>query len=369
VSVHLFLERQFPETTIGDKTMAASGIVAGGIAQHALQRLEHIVGKVRQVPFHVWRRVCLAVFALWLCYSFSLLFWLLMPVPVIPEPPLALPTNTKFAEQLGSVAGSHVDIDALKDLSLFGEGVVEAVPVVPKLPGIEQEAVETSLRLVLHGAVPSNDPQEAKAIIGDSGKQAGFKPGEELSIGPRGVKLAKVMMDRVILDNNGRYETLWLYDKQRPATTSQRNARTVSGPVRRAVQAQPATPPVKGIPAQTAALEEADDAQGFIGAVKPKDGQSLPTEEQVRMVTDILNVSMYREGGQLIGFRIRPKGDNELFERLGLQPNDVVTAVNNIGLDNTSRAMEVYRSLGQESRATLEILRNGTTVTVDVALD
>lgn len=343
--------------------MATTGVVASGIAQNTLHRLEHIVGKSRQIPTRAWRRACLAVLALWLCYSLSQLFWVLMPEPDIPEPPLTLPSNTAFADQPLSSAGERVDIEALKQLSLFGVGAVEEQPIVAKLPGIEQEAVETSLRLVLHGAVPSSDPQQAKAIIGDGGKQMGFRPGEELSLGPRGVKLAKVLVDRVILDNNGRYETLWLYDKQQAGSNSRQYSARSTAPDRPA-----ARPSFEARPAQ-ADTEGGDEAQQLVEAVLPQGDQQYPTQDQVRMVTDVLNVSMYREGGQLIGFRIRPKGDRALFDQLGLQPNDVVTAVNNVGLDDTSRAMEVYRSLGQESRATLEILRDGTTITVDVALD
>lgn len=340
--------------------MATNGVVASGIAQNTLDRLEHIVGKIRQIPVRVWRRACLAVLVLWLCYSFSQLFWLLMPEPGLPEPPLTLPSNTAFADQSTGSTAQRVDIAALKDLSLFGEGSAEEQPVVARLPGIEQEAVETSLNLTLHGAVPSSDSQQAKAIIGDGGKQEGFRPGEELSIGPRGVKLAKVMTDRVILDNNGRYETLWLYGKNTGASTQQYSPRSASRPVAR---------PAPGARAQASDAEGGNEAQQLVDAVLPEGNQQYPTEDQVRMVTDVLNVSMYREGGQLIGFRIRPKGDRELFDQLGLQPNDVVTAVNNVGLDDTSRAMEVYRSLGQESRATLEILRDGNTITVDIALD
>jgi general secretion pathway protein C len=344
--------------------MATNGVVASGIAQNTLHRLEHIVGKFRQIPVRVWRRASLAVLALWLCYSLSQLFWLLMPEPDIPQPPLTLPSNTAFADQPTSSAAQNVDIAELKQLSLFGVGSVEEQPVVAKLPGIEQEAVETSLRLILHGAVPSSDPQEAKAIIGDGGKQVGVRPGEELSLGPRGVKLAKVLVDRVILDNNGRYETLWLYDnKRKQASSGQQYAARPAAPSR------PAAEPAFEARPSEADVEGGNDAQQLVEAVLPQGDQQYPTQDQVRMITDVLNVSMYREGGQLIGFRIRPKGDRELFEQLGLQPNDVVTAVNNIGLDDTSRAMEVYRSLGQESRATLEILRDGTTMTVDIALD
>lgn len=325
--------------------MAEGGVIADSIAQRARREFEHLAGRLRQVPGRVWRQLCLAVLLLWLCYSLAQLFWLLLPSPEIPAPPVTLSNSRLFAESTER-STSPIDIEELKDLALFGEGTAEEQASAPQVTGIEQEAVDTNLQLTLHGAIPSSNPDRATAIIGDGRQQVSLHPGEELSIGPRGVRLAKVLPDRVILDNNGRYETLWLY-------SDRNNASMAARPAPRSRVARPAAPVPDQIQSQRA---------------MPIDEEVL-SDERVRMVTDIMNVSMHREGGQLIGFRIRPKGDPELFEELGLKPNDIVTAVNNIGLDDTSRAMEVYRSLGQESRATLEILRDGTTITVDVALD
>lgn len=330
--------------------MAAGGMIAGGIAQRIRDELEQIAGRLGQVPGRVWREGCLAVLVLWLCYSFAQLFWLLMPAPQIPAPPPVLSNSGLFAET-AEQPSSNVNIQELKDLALFGTGSSEAQATVASSPSIEQEAVDTNLQLTLYGAVPSSNPDRAKAIIGDGRRQVSFNSGDELSLGPRGVRLAKVLTDRVILDNNGRYETLWLYTDQNNAAAPRPAGRST------AARARPAAPVQSQVePMRDEALAVAVD-------------QDLVTEDQVRAVTDIMNVSMHREGGQLIGFRIRPKGNPELFEELGLRPNDIVTAVNNIGLNDTSQAMEVYRSLGQESRATLEILRDGTTITVDVALD
>lgn len=329
--------------------MATGGVIANGFAQRLQQGLEQVIGRFRQVPSRVWRRGCLAVLVLWLCYSLAQLFWLVVPTPAIPTPPLNLSNTGLFADSTER-ATAHVDIEELKALDLFGEGAAEEQTAAAPVSGIEQEAVDTNLQLTLHGAIPSSNPDRATAIIGDGRRQVSFRAGEELSIGPRGVRLAKVLPDRVILDNNGRYETLWLYGNQN--TT----ASTSAAPQLRTAPAAPS-------PAVRRGPRPRSDA----GPLQLDEG--VISEEQVQMVTDVMNVSMHREGGQLIGFRIRPKGNPELFEELGLRPNDIVTAVNNIGLDDTSRAMEVYRSLQQESRATLEILRDGTTITVDVALD
>lgn len=331
--------------------MAAGGMIADGVAQRIRGELEQIAVRFRQVPGRIWRQGCLAVLVLWLCYSLAQLFWLLMPAPDIPAPPLNLSNSGLFAET-SDQPSSTVNIQELKDLALFGTGSSEAQADI-RPSGIEQEAVDTNLQLTLHGAVPSSNPDRAKAIIGDGRRQVSFNPGDELSLGPRGVRLAKVLPDRVILDNNGRYETLWLYSDQNSASAARPAPIRGNGPRSATAVAAPHNPiqPLQEEIASTAVDEQ------------------LLAEDQVRMITDIMNVSMHREGGQLIGFRIRPKGNPELFEELGLRPNDIVTAVNNIGLNDTSQAMQVYRSLGQESRATLEILRDGTTITVDVALD
>lgn len=335
--------------------MATGGVLADGLAQRLQQGLEQVISRFRQVPNRVWRSGCLAVLVLWLCYSLAQLFWIVMPTPSIPTPPLNLSNSRLFAESAERPV-ARVDIEELKSLALFGEGANGEQTAVAPATGIEQEAVDTTLQITLHGAIPSSNPERATAIIGDGRRQVSFNAGDELSIGPRGVRLAKVLPDRVILDNNGRYETLWLYSNQNNAASTSSSS---APPVRTAAPAAPAR----------RAPRSREDVQASNDSGPLQMDERMIAEEQVRMVTDIMNVSMHREGGQLIGFRIRPKGNPELFNELGLRPNDIVTAVNNIGLDDTSRAMEVYRSLQQESRATLEILRDGTTITVDVALD
>lgn len=334
-----------------------SGSVVNSISQQSLS----IWGRLSQIPTIVWRRLVIGVMSLWLCYSLAQMVWVLMPEPTLVEPPLSPASNIVFTAD-NSADSSSVDISTLKSLELFGKPGAITEPVVVELPE-EIDAPETKLNLVLRGVAPSVNEASANAIIADGSRQELFFPEQELSIGPRGVKLRQVKTDRVILDNNGKLETLMLYQEDDFKNTGRRQ---VVRNTRRS------TPPVRNRPRVETDNPGADPSEStaeFISALRPEENQLLPTADQIKSIDDVIGISMYREGGQLIGFRIRPKRNRQVFDELGLQPNDVVTAVNNVGLNNTSQAMELYRSLGKTTQVSLEILRDGSTVNVDVNLD
>lgn len=327
----------------------------------SLNYVEGIIDKIRQLPVSLWKRACVVILSLWLVYSLSQLFWIVMPEPEIPSPSLEVATNTAFADR--PTQSVSVDIAAIKDLPLFGdESATPVEPVKVQPTGIESEAVDTRLKLKLVGTVASSDESLGKAFIADGAKQDTFGPDEELTIGPSGVKIAKVLVDRVILDNNGRYETLWLYQGKEDFVRSGRPtvSRTSSRPPR-------PRRPERRLQDGSGDASAIEDARDLVGSVLPVNGGN-PTEKQIKTINELVNVNMHREGGAFIGFKINPKRDSQLFDELGLKPNDIVTAVNNTPLDSTNRAMQVYRSLSTSSQATLEILRDGNTVSVDINL-
>ncbi|MGH1470437.1 MAG: type II secretion system protein GspC [Cellvibrionaceae bacterium] len=335
---------------------------AGKPMASGLDFVEGIIDKIRQVPSSIWRRLCIGLLSLWLVFSLSQLFWVIMPQPEIPSPTLDVAANSAFADKPSSSVS--VDIESLKDLALFGDGSAAAAPIEVQPTGIESEAVDTRLKLKLVGTVASSDESLGKAFIADGPKQDTFSPGEELTLGPNGVKIAKVLIDRVILDNNGRYETLWLYQGKEDFV---RSGRTVS---RQSVSRPPPRTNRRERRLQNAEEASAiESARDLVGAVLPVNGQKIPNANQIKTINELVNVNMHREGGSFVGFKINPKRNPEMFDQLGLKPNDIVTAVNNIGLDSTNRAMQVYRSLSTTSQATLEILRDGNTVTVDINLE
>lgn len=298
-------------------------------------RVETALQSVLAVPLQRWRQLVIALLVLWLLLSLSRLTWLLMPqAPAETVTPL-----TVVGADSGKVEA--VDIAGLKQMALFGsvDGEIEApIATQPEVkPGIEDDAVKTSLNLSLVGLVHSEDPVYSRANIIANGTEDQYAIDEELPVG-NGVTLAKVLLDRVILDNNGRYEALFLYDGED------------SKPQRQAASRQPATPK-----RSTRVSKMAKDYRDRV-------------YEDPSSLVDVLRIAPQTEDGQLIGYRVNPGKDEEQFEQLGFQPGDVIVSVNDIPLDDPSQALEVYKIMRTAREASFALMRDGEPVNIEVAL-
>lgn len=330
----------------------------GDRLQQAWQRGTRVLGKV---PAQRWRQLAALLIVIWLSWSLARLFWLLAPTPEVPAAQLsaaAISTDTD------SPSRAAVDIDSLKDLQLFGaansEAAPEAAPVAAVTPGIEDEAVDTKLNLVLRGVIASSEESGARAIIADAKTQAIYSPGDDIE-GQQGVKLAKVLPLRVILDNRGQYESLWLYKDDPNAPRTRVNYSNADLPPSRSWEGDPEEYNTEASDMNSAPREEV--------MADPVTNNNPTLEQMSENLSDVVAFNIHREGGRIRGYRIRPGRNAEAFESLGLQSGDIVTAVNGTRLDNPGRIMEIYRELGDATSASLEIERDGELITVDVGLN
>lgn len=294
-----------------------------------------------------WQFLVRLLLVVSLSFSLARLFWLLLPVPAIPPAAVAIAT---VANHAGS-DGKLVDIAQLKALHVFGKAAEtpkqDAAPAV-----IENQAVDTHLNLVLLGIVGSSDEKLARAIISSGDKQDVYSVGEALPVG-NGVTLSKVLEDRVIINNNGQYESLWLYQNDPNAPSFSRQNTAPPPPPPSAQVMPPGRPGPMGPQMQSPESPEQTDP-----------GMAAAT----RSLSDVVAMSIYRENGQVVGYKIRPGRDAEKFRALGLQTDDIVTAVNGMPLTNPAKIMEVYKNMGNTTSASLEIKRGGSVITVDVVL-
>ena len=286
----------------------------------------------------VWQSLVALLLLVALCHSLAQLFWLLVSTgggAAVVDIEKAAPLNAQLAERAPAVSASF-DVERLKSLDLFGAtAMVDTAAVQAAVaPGIEREAVDTRLNLTLYGVMGSSDHKAARAIISDDNNQALYAPGDPLPVG-NNAKLAKVLEERVILENGGRYESLWLYtDEPLPAPSRRPSTRATPKP-----------------------------------AVEPEERTARVSRSQADSLDSVIKFSIARKGGDVIGFRIRPGSNRELFKELGLKTNDIVTAVNGIELDSSARAMEVYETLRGATSANLGILRNNEPVSITVTVD
>jgi len=219
----------------------------------------------------------------------------------------------------------NVDIAAIVNAHLFG---------VAAQSGDPSDAPATTANLTLAGTLAGREPEQGWAIIGATGQSARvYATGASL---PGGAKLFAVYPDRVILDRSGARESLLL----------PRLAGGAGGGV---------APRAAGLPPVAAPNASIADSVRQLLVQNPSAGAELLRPQPVFA------------GGSLRGYRVYPGRNRAQFAGLGLQPGDLVMAVNGAALDDPNRGLEILRGVGQGSAVTLTIERGGQQqqITVD----
>ncbi|PUA28042.1 MAG: type II secretion system protein GspC [Cellvibrio sp. 79] len=325
------------------------------------QQLQRLFGFLSRVPLERWQWLIILLLVLWLGHSLARLFWLVIPNPVIP--PATITSVAPDSPAPNPAGAGGINIAQVKNLAPFGETNAEPAPVEAQpaatAQGIENNAADTQLNLILRGVLSSNDEKAARAIIATGDKADVYGIGDTLPAG-NNVTLAKVLDLRVIVNNNGSFESLWMY-KDDP--NAPKLGATVSAPPPGQTGGY-ANPPYQQQPPVFADRRPPVETSGPGPAAARDPGMA----QMSKTLADVVAMSIYRENGQVVGYKIRPGRNAEMFNSLGLQTDDIVTAVNGVPLSSPGKIMEIYKSMGSATSANLEIRRGGSTVNLDVML-
>jgi general secretion pathway protein C len=214
-------------------------------------------------------------------------------------------------------AAPAVDFPAIVNAHLFG--------VAPN-SGDPSEAPATAANLTLTGTLAGSEAEHGWAIIGASGQAARvYATGTAL---PGGAKLFAVYPDRVILDRNGSRESLML-------------------------------PRLSAGSGASFAPRVASRSQGVPPDASLSDSVRQLLVQNPQAGGDLLRPQPVFAGGSLRGYRVYPGRNRAQFAGLGLQPGDLVMAVNGVALDDPNRGLEILRGVGQGSAVTLSVERGG----------
>jgi general secretion pathway protein C len=210
------------------------------------------------------------------------------------------------------------DVQSVVSAHLFG--VAAADPAAQDPANVPL----SSANLVLLGTIASQDPKHGIAIISDGGPAKVYSVGDNIA----GAALHSVYLDHVLLDRGGALETLLLprlVNGSRPAAVARRpggsDARTVAAVdnIRRMVQQDP----------------------GILDQV-------------MRTVASYDNTA-----GKLRGFRAYPGKNRAIFNKLGLKPGDLVTAINGTVLDDPQHSQDVFNTIQTSDHVTVTVERSG----------
>lgn len=278
---------------------------------------------------------CCAVFAalaLWLLVRIATTLW---PRGDDASTPLVLaPANVAVPATPQSVSRFH----------FFG--------VTPPRPGSGAPGAPASTTgLILRGTLADRDPNVGVAVLDGAGDgERAFRVGDEV-LG--GVKLVAVYADRVVLSRGGAEETLRLTRDTNPdpGNIVRPTPATVKGGATKA-----AVQPGGNVAAPAAAPTE---LQRTVARLRDNPAELM---QRVQVVPVLDN-------GKLSGVRVSASGaDAALLTQAGLQPGDVVTAVNGQRVDSVERGQQIVAGLSGANSVRVTVLRGGKPTDVTVSL-
>lgn len=227
---------------------------------------------------------------------------------------------------------------------LFGQepDLQEQEEVDKKIELIDEQAQETRLNIKLMGILYASIPEQGYAIMAFAGEVALIKVGEKIPLGTD-ISLAKVLVDKVIIDNKGQFESLMLFGDDN------------SLDIKRSVNAK------KTKIADVIDKRNNKAITSLMSSYKErllKDPLSMASVIRISLATD--------HNGAVIGYRVRPGKDRKEFAQLGLKSGDIITAVNGVSLADQQNAMRIYGDLSNLTEANFDIRRGKESLSIMV---
>ena len=298
------------------------------------------------------QKVLMAVLILWAVNSLANALWALVPgSPISVSQSVVI--NPPPSSNAASAGSETIDVSSILGMSVFGAAepseVQDLAPVnavaAPR-EGIENGARETSLALTLTGIVASTADGLGSAMIEARKKQELYSVGDDLPANGK-VTLAKILPKQVVIDNNGTYELITLFDDN-----------GIVGIVQSASSELPNRTPALTAEVSTNQSERQQLAANYREQLY-SDPQSL---------AGLVSISAVQSDGGLKGYRVAPGRDAEQFTALGFKAGDIVTAVNGYTLSDPTNTVRLYQLMRDATDATFEIERDGSPVSISVSL-
>lgn len=269
------------------------------------------------------------VLLVWIGYTFARVFWLLVPAATVDVRPARLPASQMYESTQSSV---KVDIQALQRTFVLSTGLPGNNPA----PVGSSAADTTRLNLRLRGAVVSSKSELSSAIISSGDSQHHYRPGDSLDSAGPGVTLIEVHATHVLINNNGRTESLWMYPQE---TNQDSTTLTYVG---------------DRVLSREAVVAQSDFQASNMGV----DG--------VGQLSDYLRVQLYQVDGELRGIQLRYGSRQDLLSRVGLQVGDVITAVDDVNITEAPQLPSLLQRLDEQDSVRLTVMRGGSELLVNI---
>lgn len=275
-----------------------------------------LLARGRQVPMTRITQLVLLALLLLLAQQSAALTWRLL---ALASPHVAEPWQPAVVANPNQ-GSPRLELAAISQLALFGK----AIPKGQAKPAtVATHAPRTQLNAKLNGVLASSDPAKAIAIIAMSGIQNSYGVGDLIDGSQATIR--QVFADRVIIERDGRDETLMLDGEEygKPLLAPRSRAPSLGG-VRRDLLANP------------------------------------------DKITDYLKISPIQVDGRMTGYRLNPGSNPSLFSQSGLQANDLAISINGLDLRDNMQAMQAMQQMAGATELTVTVERQGEPIEISV---
>mgnify|MGYP000408280776 FL=1 len=276
---------------------------------------------------------------------------------VVPQQQLATDATYNKHTIAKSRTGQSFNISAVQSLNLFGQYNAQQQEVVEEVI----DAPETRLKLTLSGLVASDSVETAAAIIEYQSKQETYGIGEIIK-GTR-ASLEQVLIDRVIIKQSGRLETLMLdgADFKQPGQSVSKKKASQQTKSKSLQQKSLVNSPQEITPRLKPSIVDQRSNKNL-----SKTAQRLRADlsQDPGKITDYLRISPARTNGKIIGYRLSPGKNPEFFKSSGLKSGDIAVQMNGHDLLAPSEAMQAMAALKTERDISLLINRKNDLIEI-----
>lgn len=302
-----------------------------------------------KLPQQKIAQVISVLLLIYIAFLATKITWLLVP----QDPITSNSTLAVGAKQVSSTEQSF-NLSALQALNLFGQYNQQVTDVVEQIT----DAPVTRLKLTLSGLVASDNPDTAAAIIEYQGKQETYGVGD-IILGTR-ANLEQVLIDRVIIKQSGRLETLMLdgADYNQPAQNIA-NKKAALNARDRAKKGPGKTRNKANVVDQRSNNELTRNAVQLRSDISKNPGK----------ITDYLRISPAREEGEIVGYRLSPGKKPEFFKLSGLKSGDIAVQMNGYDLRDPLEAAQALSALKTEREISLLIERKNDLIEILFSID
>lgn len=269
----------------------------------------------RRLPMTRVTQVAFLALLIMLAQQSAALTWRLL---TLASPQTSQPWQPS-AVAVNGQSNPRLELGEVSRLALFGK----AIPKAQAKAAVAANAPRTQLNAQLNGVLASSDPAKSIAIIAMSGIQNSYGVGD--MIDGTQARIRQVYPDRVIIERDGRDETLMLDGEEYGKPLPQTNTAPL-GSLRSELIADPGK------------------------------------------ITDYLNISPVQVDGRMTGYRLNPGSNPEFFNQSGLQANDLAISINGLDLRDNMQAMQAMQQMAGATEMTVTVERQGEQFDIYVRL-